>query len=598
MFSKRLDMLMNGLEANNAEVAACAGFDRTNISRFRNGIRLPEPSSKSIQRLVDGIYIYASDNDRLDELCTMTGMPAGTPEDEIKLTMLKWLYEGEHSVREPIRLRNNASSSKKKQPVSTFGMRLTEAMRLADISNISLSRMLSVDASLISRYRTGLCMPRSDSGSVDRISNILFRRIRKNGRMAELAEIMQFTADSISETRFTDWLFDFDTQAPAEETAVARLLEIFEAYDPDKVIVPGSQTDMRNLILGDERSQYLGVKGLRSAVVRFLAMVEGSDSKELMLYSDQDMRWLTESEEYRAGWAAMMARCIKKGKRMRIIHNIDRDLDEMNMAIKSWMPLYMSGMIEPYYNDMPRDSRFFHTLFICPGVAAIEALGAAGAEDSGIYHFYTDNDSIEACISTYDRLMDNAEPLVRTGSPDVRPLLDGDVSIIRNTLSIGTMPEDLVSEFSDDRLKTIWAGRNQAMLEILKEHEFYEYAALADISELKEGNADTEKYARGIRLMYSREQYERHLDNILKLSEEYEGYHFGILPGVILKDMTLIVGDSFVEVIYDKLPDFAINFTHPLLLRAFKSFADRLHRLCRMRPAEIRREIAALKKQL
>lgn len=596
MFSQKLDMLMNELDANNAEIAARAGFDRTNVSRFRNGIRLPEPSSKSVKKLVDGIYIYACDHDRIDRVCSMTGCEQGASDEDIRLAVLRWLYDGECSAKEPLRLRRSASSSKQKQSGSTFGTRLTDAMRFADISNISLSRMLSVDASLISRYRTGLCMPRSDSGSVDRIGSILFRRIRKYGRISELSELMQLKADSINEKRFTDWLFDFDTQAPAEETAVARLLEIFEAYDPDKVVIPGSKIDTRDVILNDDRSQYMGVKGLRDAVVRFLMMAEESESKELMLYSDQDMSWLTESEEYRTCWASMMARCIKKGIRIRIIHNIDRDLDEMNMAIKSWMPLYMSGMIEPYYNDMSRDGRFFHTLFICRDVAAIEALGASGAEDNGIYHFYTDHDSIGACIATYDRLMDNAEPLVRTGSPDMRTVYNGDVSIIRNTLSIGTMPEELVSDFGDESLREIWETRNRAMLNILKDHEFYEYAALADVAELNEGSAGVEKYARGIRMNYTREQYELHLENILRLTDEYERFHFGILPGVMLKDMTIVLGDSFVEIIYDKLPEFAISFTHPLLLRAFKSFTDRLHRLCRIRPAELKKEIAALRK--
>ena len=597
MFSKKLDILMREMGANNAKVAAYAGFDRTNVSRFRNGIRLPEPASKSIRKLIDGLYDYACDNDRINSLCDLTGASSEESDENIKLKILKWLYEDEHSVRESIRLKGRSSSSKQKPSGNTFGTRLTDAMSLADISNISLSRMLSVDASLISRYRTGLCMPRPDSGSVDRIGNILFKRIRKNEGMRELAGLMKCSEDSITESGFTDWLFDFNTQAPVEEIAVARLLEIFEAFDPDKVQVYGDEPDLRAEILNDESSHYMGIDGLRTAVIRFLTMAEGSECRELMLYSDQDMSWLTGQEAYRKSWAYMMARCIKKGIRIKIIHNIDRDLDEMNMAIRSWLPLYMSGMIEPCYNDMPRDSRFFHTLFICPGVAAVEALGATGAEDSSIYHYYTDDDSIGACIATYDRLMDNADPLVRTGSPDIRLLLNGDVFVIRNTLAIGTMPEGLVDEYSDERLKKIWSDRNSALLEILKDHEFYEYTALADADELDAGRAFTEKYARGLSKNYTRAQYERHLDNIIRLTDEYKGYHFGILPGVMLKNMTIIIGEGFVEIIYDKLPDFAISFTHPLMIRAFGAFADRLRSLCRIKPLEIRNYVDAWKER-
>ncbi len=596
MFSKKLDILMREMGANNAKVAAYAGFDRTNVSRFRNGIRLPEPASKSIRKLIDGLYDYACDNDRINSLCDLTGASSEESDDNIKLRILKWLYEDEHSVREPIRLKGRSSSSKQKPSGNTFGTRLTDAMSLADISNISLSRMLSVDASLISRYRTGLCMPRPDSGSVDRIGKILFKRIRKNEGMRELAGLMKCSEDSITESGFTDWLFDFDTQAPAEEIAIERLLEIFEAFDPDKTPVYGDEQELRTEILNDDSSHYMGIEGLRTAVIRFLTMAEGSECRELMLYSDQDMSWLTGQEEYRKSWAYMMARCIKKGIRIRIIHNIDRGLDEMNMAIRSWMPLYMSGMIEPYYNDMPRDTRFFHTLFICPGVAAVEALGAVGAEDNGIYHYYTDEASIRACVATYDRLMDNAGPLARIGRPDIRPIIAGNVLVLRNTLAIGTMPEELVEEYSDDMFKEIWRGRNRALLEILKEHEFYECAALADSGELDAGNVFTEKYAEGINKNYTRVQYERHLDNILKLSDEYEGYHFGILPDAMLKDMMIITGDDFVEVIYDRLPDFAIRFSHPLMIKAFRSFADRIRRMCCINRSELKKEINGWKR--
>ena len=274
MFSKKLDQLMNEMDVNNAAIAACAGFDRTNVSRFRNGVRLPEPTSRSVQKLIDGLYIYARDHDQIGRLCDITGASQGGETDDIKLAMLKWLYEGEYSVRKPIRLRNGSSASKQKQSGNTFGTRLTDAMGLADISNISLSRILSVDASLISRYRTGLCMPRPDSGSVDRIGDILFKRIRKNEGMRELAGLMKCSEDGITESGFTDWLFDLDTQAPVEEIAVSRLLEIFEGYDPDNMAVYGGRPVLTTEILNDDNRFYLGAEGLRNAVVRFLMMGE------------------------------------------------------------------------------------------------------------------------------------------------------------------------------------------------------------------------------------------------------------------------------------------------------------------------------------
>ena len=123
----------------------------------------------------------------------------------------------------------------------------------------------------------------------------------------------------------------------------------------------------------DDRNVYNGVSGLQDAVIRFLIMVCESKGQEMLLYSDQDMAWMMGPEDFCLKWAMLMKYCVKSGIRIRIIHNIDRSPREMDMAIKSWLPLYMSGMVEPYYSEAVKDVRFFHTLFVCPGVAAIEA---------------------------------------------------------------------------------------------------------------------------------------------------------------------------------------------------------------------------------
>ena len=465
MFSQKLDLLMNRLGVKNAEVAACAGFDRTNVSRFRNGTRLPEPSSRSARRLVNGLYQYAEDNDKIDILCTEAGIQDGLMSDDIKLELLKWLYEGEQSLKGARRFKGFALSRGQNQPQSPFSERLTGAMRIADISNISLSRLLNIDASLISRYRTGLCMPRLDSDLVDRMSNILYRRIRKNEGMTELSGLMQCNMDEITEARFAAWLFDFDTGMSAEESAMARLLEFFESYDPGELLTAETENIISDERIKDNRTEYFGTKGLREAVIRFLMSVEAYGGKELMLYSDQDMSWMIKDAQFRATWAGLMIRCVKKGVKIRIIHNIDRDLDEMDMAVKSWMPLYMSGMIEPYCSESERDARFSHTLFICPDVAVIEALNVVGTEDSGIYHYHTDADCINSCLAAYDRLMDSAEPLVKTGSAGTRTMFAPDMALIRNTLSERTMPEEFVDELGDDRLRFIWESWNSVFNE-------------------------------------------------------------------------------------------------------------------------------------
>ena len=44
-----------------------------------------------------------------------------------------------------------------------------------------------------------------------------------------------------------------------------------------------------------------------------------------------------------------MALMLKKGLHLYQIHNLDRSFDEMMLGLESWIPMYMTGLISPYY---------------------------------------------------------------------------------------------------------------------------------------------------------------------------------------------------------------------------------------------------------
>ena len=85
-------------------------------------------------------------------------------------------------------------------------------------------------------------------------------------------------------------------------------------------------------------------------------------------------------------------------------------------AINSWLPLYMSGMIEPYYCKKPDEGRFSHTVFLYPDVACIEACHVRGYEGEGIYRYYVDQKHLALMKKAFAGLLQSSEPLVRVTS--------------------------------------------------------------------------------------------------------------------------------------------------------------------------------------
>ena len=127
MLSQRLDTLIRELGTNNSEIAACAGFDRTNISRFRSGSRLPKASSSSARRLAEGLYRYASEHDGLNTLYKLTGIEAGDSDDEIRLALITWLYEGEDTMGGCPQCISSSSLKCEESEDDTFAARLSSS---------------------------------------------------------------------------------------------------------------------------------------------------------------------------------------------------------------------------------------------------------------------------------------------------------------------------------------------------------------------------------------------------------------------------------------------------------------------------------------
>jgi hypothetical protein len=82
----------------------------------------------------------------------------------------------------------------------------------------------------------------------------------------------------------------------------------------------------------------------------------------LLLFSDEATDWMTADQTFASKWASLMVQLLSKGNRIKIIHTVSRDLDEMLNAIRQWMPLYMTGLIEPYFYPKKRDGIFKRTV--------------------------------------------------------------------------------------------------------------------------------------------------------------------------------------------------------------------------------------------
>lgn len=412
MFHERIKELFDALGASNQEIARCANCTPSTISRLRSGARKPAPHSPTVDKLIDGTIHYATLHGHADKLLKLVGVD---DEELLDSGIRRWLYAESDKYTDDTNKESGVTGA-----APSFSERLNAVMLLCDISNIRLARLVNIDTSYVSRFRNGIRSPKSNPELLDRICAALFEQIAAKELLPDLAGLINVPVTSLYDTdanintdelylHFHTWMDDFSS---SDHEAINHLLGTIDTFTPnfDKPIPPLSQI-VSDDIINDDTCIYHGIAGLQKAVLRFLGNAAKEHYDELLLYSDQGMEWMVEDADYRARWAALMATCVRQGTHIKIIHNIDRDIDEMVEAVESWLPLYASGMIESYYNRRSCGARFRHTIFLCPDKACIASCHAAGTDDKSIYNYYTDPAYLEFLKDNYECLMRDSGPL-------------------------------------------------------------------------------------------------------------------------------------------------------------------------------------------
>ncbi|MBQ4426489.1 MAG: hypothetical protein II881_01875 [Oscillospiraceae bacterium] len=496
---------------------------------------------------------------------------------------MAWLYDGEEVTDK------KSKAPKDKVPYRVFGEKLNAVMELAEISNIRLGNLVNIDTSYISRFRNGLRSPKSNPRTMDAICTALLRRLGEQNKIKQLAALLKADHDALTDEEeafslFHDWLYD--TEKTDSSSVIEKLLESIDTFSINtKTPLPSFEEAAATFKCED--TVYFGSTGLQNAVIRFLGGVISGGDKELYLYSDQNMNWLTDPE-FRLKWAVLMLCCVQKGVKIHIIHNVDRDVSEMIEAIISWLPLYMSGMIRSYYCKKQKNSRFSNTVFLCPGVACIKGSNVIGTEDqNGEYRYDTDTKLLEMHQAAFHSLLADAKQLVRIyGNLESEGVIHtgySGMTVLGTALSFATMPKEMLvsilercgaDETVKNRAFSVWESRKRLLDDTLSGSFVHECIPVADEESLFGNKVLTD--IPSLNVAYTPKEYAEHIRNIIALSDESPKYRFCALPDAPFANTQIVLFDDLVTVSRLNTPQVTFLISHPAMYEAFVAYADRI----------------------
>ena len=163
---------------------------------------------------------------------------------------------------------------------------------------------------------------------------------------------------------------------------------------------------------------YTGLSELMEAQLDFLkATVLSRSDSPVTMYSDLPMTEMSKDLQFSQKWMFGMAVMLKKGLRLNMIHNVDRLFQEMMLGLESFIPMYMTGQISPYYLSGMQTSAFRHMLWVS-GAAALQGDCIAGHIGDGRMYLTNRKSDVAHYQKRAGQLLKRASPLMDIYGPD------------------------------------------------------------------------------------------------------------------------------------------------------------------------------------
>lgn len=474
-----------------------------------------------------------------------------------------------------------------------FAERFDTLMNIAEVSNSQLGRKINLNPSYIGRLRSGARPLPKKHEYLAPICQYLARQIKKDYQINALQKLMGidsgfFSAEESISLQLEQWLLERE-EVTSEVTG--RLLSGFSSLaakplpiSSDNAVVEASQ----------EYKTYLyGNAGKREAVEQFFMMIlQENEPQTLLLFSDEDMAWLYEDPAFSAHWAELFAKVILKGNRVKMIHTVSRNMNEMLEAVTKWLPIYMTGMIEPYYYPRLRDGVFHRTLFIAPNTAAIISSSVQQNTEGMLNLFLTDKAALDALVTEYEHYFAMCRPLMRIyaekDADDFHRISENLVEAEGNEYlccvmpPLFAMPEKLVRELSEqlrsESLIPQWKRCfNLFNNNIKKQHltlVLLDSDCVFKASDMP--NITMSELFSNCDFTYKREQYIMHIEQLRKLEKQYENLKIHFVRE--LPDNTLIYVKESTGVIIAKVntPKMAFVINDRSMINAIWDYIEQL----------------------
>lgn len=570
-FSEKLNDYIKQLSCTGKDICNLSGISAASFSRYRNGERVPEFGTKPFE----------------DLCCALAQISAQKGELQITADAVKKAFVScdDFVSTDKELLRKNFNTL-----LSALNVNLTQ-----------LCQYTNYDASAVFRIRNGSRKPGDAERFASAVASFVTRTMQMPSEIAAVAELIGCDIDEIYDmsvryAKIKSWLLKQPVQK-AESNSVSKFLSKLDDFDLNEYIkvIKFDELKVPSVPFQIPSSKtYFGIKEMMESELDFLkSTVLSKSSAPVIMYSDMPMKEMAKDPEFPKKWMFGMAMMLKKGLHLHQIHNLDRSFDEMMLGLESWIPMYMTGQISPYYFKNAPNDVFLHFLKVS-GIAALSGEAVAGYHADGKYYLTKVKREVEYYRKRAEEMLKNAYPLMEIyrseRKNELNAFLLADIKTagkrrsILSSLPLYTISDELLNRILtrnniDAELKekiTEYAKTQRQRMKKILETERIE-DEIPDFVQENFTKSPPMLELSGIfceeDIPYNEEEYTAHLKESMAFAEQNPNYTLKCSTAHAFNNLKIIIHEGqWVMVSKGKTPAIHFVIRHPKLRSAIECF--------------------------
>lgn len=561
-FKNRLNEYLNNINCSSKELSIKSNVSESVISRYRNGDRTPKIDSKQLKDISAAIECIIKEKNIEEYLNTNI------------------LFELSNAIKEMDTFNYDSFSNNLNELITTLKININE-----------MSKYIMFDSSHISRIKNGKTRPSDPILFANRICNYITSKYNSLEYYKTLSLLLD---KDVNENNIYDLICNYLTNdTNNNKNYIGDFLNNLNNFNLNDYIkdIKFDELKVPNIPFYKAKTKnYYGLEEMKNAEIDFFkATVLTKNNEDIFMCSDMPMEDMAKDIEFGKKWMFGVAMCLKKGLHLNIIHNLDRPFNEMMLGLESWIPIYMTGQISPYYLKETKNSIYGH-LNYTSGKYILYGECIKDYHDKGKYYLTSDNKEVKYYKEKASYILKKANSLMdiytEKDKNSFKTFLLNDTSIktnrkrILSSLPLFTMNDELLNKIlirnnlSNEEIvniKNYKKDEENNIKEILKNNIITD--TIYDYSDSFNDNLSLslENIFLNRKITYTYKEYIEHLNNTKNYKNK--NYHLITTKEETFSNISITILENDY-VIISKISNPVIHFVikHPKLVSAISNF--------------------------